>query len=264
MSGCKKFWADLLSLSMPIANAHCPIAQPYLSEMTWWTGRLDLGVKVHYICHLIVHLYTAGLYWQCHGACWCTWLCFVFVSVIVGKKLWNKVIWPGEVMVQPSGESGLTGNSVYPPSSSCFSCSSSSISSSLIPIWIVAFVPSSNLCLLPFLISHLCSIYHRFIYISVLLHLKGIISKNWTCSVLAGWILCVNVAHNSSLQSLDEKVIRTGCAVHSRHSVHTVHIAQCALLLQWQRAAFVPSSPSLSPPTPPFSHFLHVLQPVRY
>ena len=39
-----------------------------------------------------------------------------------------------------------------------------------------------------------------------------IISKNWTCSVLAGWILCVNVAHNSSLQSLDEKVIRTGCA----------------------------------------------------
>ena len=47
-----------------------------------------------------------------------------------------------------------------------------------------------------------------------------IISKNWTCSVLAGWILCVNVAHNSSLQSLDEKVIRTGCAQCTVHSVH--------------------------------------------
>ena len=204
MSDFKKVWADLFS-NLPMPN--CPIifvGNDLRNRETWPGGHSPLHMSP------IVHLYdgcTSGQYWHA-SVMVLVELCFVFVSVIVGKKLWNKVIWPGEVMEQPSGESGLTGNSVYPPSSSCFSCSSSSISSSLIPIWIVAFVPSSNLCLLPFLISHLCSIYHRFIYISVLLHLKGIISKNWTCSVLAGWILCVNVAHNSSLQSLDEKHVK--------------------------------------------------------
>ena len=181
MSGCKKFWADLLSLSMPIAN-----------------------------CHLIVHLYTAGLYWQCHGACWCTWLCFVFCICV--SNCGKKVVKQGDLTrgghgttvgwIRLDGKLGL-----------------SSILLLLLQLLLLLLLllhppppPSLSgswlLCHQVILIFYLCSIYYLFIYISILLHLKGIISKNWTCLVLAGWILCVNVAHNSSLQSLDEKHVK--------------------------------------------------------